>query len=136
MIIIKKTLKYLGLFFVFILAWFLLSEPGFFVLEKTRNFNTSGSGEGVGVYFINLDSSIERKNHILPKIKALGYPYKRIVAVDGRKLTQVYIKEILDRKFREEIGDTPMRLGELGCSLSHIKTWESFLKSPYKCNNF
>ena len=109
---------------------------GYFVLDsKPRNldfpFSVTG-GEGVGAYIINLDRSKERYASIKPHVDQLELPTERIEAVDGAALSQQEVNEKLDLDtYRVFLGHTPKR-GTIGCSFSHIKVWQTFLKSNYK----
>lgn len=109
---------------------------GYFVLDsKPRNldfpFSVTG-GEGVGAYIINLDRSKERYASIKPHVDQLELPTERIEAVDGAALSQQEVNEKLDLDtYRVFLGHTPKR-GTIGCSLSHIKVWQTFLKSTFK----
>ena len=127
-----------------LLWWALLSAAtlffcypvGYFVLDsKPRNldfpFSITG-GEGVGAYIINLDRSKARYASIKPHVDQLELPTERIAAVDGSKLSEEEIKEKVDLEAcRVFLGHTPKR-GTIGCSFSHIKVWQTFLKSNYK----
>ena len=109
---------------------------GYFVLDsKPRTidfpFSITG-GEGVGAYIINLDRSKERYESIKPSVAQLELPTERIEAVDGAALSQQEVNEKLDLDtYRSLFLNNPKR-GTIGCSLSHIKVWQTFLKSNYK----
>jgi glycosyl transferase family 25 len=96
----------------------------------TDSYQVDGDGS-LHVYFINLDKSIDRRGHITPQLKKLGYEFTRISAVYGKQLPITQKEKFVDRsKYRllmhGEIGD-----GTIGCYLSHVKTWQTFLKSNY-----
>jgi glycosyl transferase family 25 len=125
--------------------WWVLLPPailffcypvGYFILDSKPKhidfpFSITG-GEGVGAYLINLDRSKERYESIKPYVDQLNLPTERIEAVDGSKLSEDEIKEKVDLEAcRIFLGYTPKR-GTIGCSLSHIKLWQTFLKSNYK----
>ncbi len=127
-----------------VLSWALLSAAtlffcypvGYFFLDScplTKEFPFSiTGGEGVGAYIINLDRSKERYASIKPHVDQLNLPTERIEAVDGSKLSEEEIKEKVDLEAcRVFLGHTPKR-GTIGCSFSHIKVWQTFLKSNYK----
>ena len=127
-----------------VLWWALLSSAilflcypvGYFLLDscqlaKEFPFSITG-GEGVGAYIINLDRSKARYESIKPYVDQLELPTERIEAVDGSKLSEEELKEKVDLETcRVFLGHTPKR-GTIGCSLSHIKVWQTFLKSNYK----
>jgi glycosyl transferase family 25 len=127
-----------------VLWWALLSSAilflcypvGYFLLDscqlaKEFPFSITG-GEGVGAYIINLDRSKARYESIKPYVDQLELPTERIEAVDGSKLSEEEIKEKVDLEAcRVFLGHTPKR-GTIGCSLSHINVWQTFLKSTFK----
>lgn len=116
------------LFFCYPLGYFFLDSCQ---LAKEFPFSITG-GEGVGAYIVNLDRSKERYASIKPYIAQLELPTERIEAVDGSKLSEEEIKEKVDLEAcRVFLGHTPKR-GTIGCSLSHIKVWQTFLNSNYK----
>jgi glycosyl transferase family 25 len=76
------------------------------------------------VYLINLDRSPERLMLMQEQFARLEIPFERIPAVDGRGATA-------DRhNWRHH---APLRDGEVGCYLSHIKALEAFLASGAAC---
>ncbi len=116
------------LFFSYPVGYFFLDTCP---LTKEFPFSITG-GEGVGAYIINLDRSKERYESIKPYVAQLQLPTERIEAVDGSKLSEEDIKEKVDlESCRIFLGHTPKR-GTIGCSFSHIKVWQTFLKSNYK----
>ena len=121
------------LFKIFLVVFVLSFLSLFFVLPH-RNLEdiSEGKGDGsVGVYYINLDKATDRKEALIPLLEKLDIPYERIPAIYGKelsteekaKLTNPWIFQILMQK---DIKD-----GEIGCYLSHLKSWEEFLKSKY-----
>ena len=63
------------------------------------------------IYYINLDKREDRKKEFLEEMKKIGINSNKIVRIPA-----IYIPE----------------KGDLGCSKSHIKTLELFIKSPHK----
>lgn len=109
---------------------------GYFVLDSSK-LNTGPSvslmdkdeGEGVGAYIINLNRSKERYEYIKGYVKDLGLKLERIEAIDGSTLSVEEISEKVDLKsYKAFLGHLP-KLGTIGCSLSHIKVWQTFLES-------
>ncbi|MDR2666517.1 MAG: glycosyltransferase family 25 protein [Holosporales bacterium] len=95
-----------------------------------NSYKVDGDGS-LHVYFINLDKSIDRLKHVVPQLDNLGYEFTRISAVYGKKMPFIQKEKFVDRAkyrflMRSEIGD-----GTIGCYLSHIKTWQTFLKSTH-----
>jgi glycosyl transferase family 25 len=76
------------------------------------------------VYLINLDRSPDRLAFMQAQFVRLGMAFERIPAVDGRGVAA-------DRhNWRHH---APLRDGEVGCYLSHIKALEAFLASGAAC---
>ncbi len=132
----KEIFNLLNFIFIGILIIFLSFPIGYFIFDKKNNLNyeihKNNSYEGIGTYLINLDRSKERLKHVKNSIEKLGFETQRISAVDGAILSQEEINNKVDiSSYRNFLGHSP-KLGTIGCSLSHIKVWENFLKSPYK----
>lgn len=129
-------LKYLK-FFLFVVVFFVIVYPvGYYILPAPKNNDSfltdSKKTEGVKCYIINLDRSKDRYKNIEPLIKKLQLPYQRFEAVDGSQLTKEYLDTIVDFKaYQKYMGHMP-RNGTIGCSLSHIRLWEEFLKTDYE----
>jgi glycosyl transferase family 25 len=110
---------------------------GYFVLSNSNSTVSTHNNfyhkrQGIGVYLINLDRSKKRLNYVQPKIEQLNLPWQRISAVDGVKLSQADLRRNIDiEAYHNFLGHSP-RLGTIGCSLSHIKFWQTFLASDYE----
>jgi glycosyl transferase family 25 len=108
---------------------------GYFVLNDSENklvVKEPVKSAGFVSYVINLDRSQERLDYITPNLHKLNFPVQRIAAVDGYKLTTEEIAKIVDLNAYHNLLDYPLRVGVVGCALSHIKAWETFLASPYE----
>lgn len=134
----NKYIRIAQIALIGILGLFLCYPVGYFVLKENQSWNVNLSAhksddfEGVGVYLINLDRSKERYQYVRKFIDGLGMEVNRISAVDGKTLKNEYIKQVLDvNKYEQYLGSAP-KLGTIGCSLSHIKTWETFLNSNFE----
>lgn len=129
--LIKKTLLGITLFLITGIIVLFSIYDGFYILEKkplTISVNQSPKNDTI-VYVINLDRSKERFAKILPLIQNLNLPYERISAVDGKKLSKQEITHYVDMKpYKIE----PLRVGEVGCYLSHAQAWKQFLESDYQ----
>lgn len=107
---------------------------GYFVSHETKSSYIKQKEEGPIkkdplIFVINLDRSKERLLKIQPLVDQLGFNVERIAAIDGSLLSADEIKEkVNEKKYLQHMGDFPKR-GTIGCSLSHIKTWEKFLQS-------
>jgi glycosyl transferase family 25 len=120
----------LGVFLVILLAF--LSYPiGYFVLDgytKTDiKENNNYVKDSVVAYIINLDRSPERLKFVKENVERLNIPFERISAVDGNLLSQEEIQQKVSNALKGF--DRRNKVGIFGCYLSHVKTWEIFLKS-------
>lgn len=116
----------------------LFSYPvGYHVLDKGQTVvdplqAANSHPSGVISYVINLDRSPERLQYVLPSIVTLGYPLERISAVDGKKLSETEVNNSVNFAAYERYLNNYPRLGTIGCSLSHIHTWQQFLNSNFE----
>ena len=92
-------------------------------IEENTNFEKGK----VGSYLINMDKATERLNIVLPAIEKLGFPVKRVSAVDGRNLGDNL--DFVDRETYKNYFKMYPELGTIGCSLSQEKALHEFLKS-------
>jgi glycosyl transferase family 25 len=120
----------LGVFLVILLA-FLAYPLGYFVLDgytKTEiKENNNYVKDSVVAYIINLDRSPERLKFVKENVERLNIPFERISAVDGNLLSQEEIQQKVSNALKGF--DRRNKVGIFGCYLSHVKTWEIFLKS-------
>ena len=76
-------------------------------------------------YLINLDRSVQRLATMQGRLIDIGIDYQRISAIDGAQLS--------DAEFLRHTGENryykPIRRGEVGCYLSHLKALETFLST-------
>jgi glycosyl transferase family 25 len=86
---------------------------------------------GLATWVINLDRAPDRLARISPRLAALGLPFTRWAAVDGRTLTPQQAAQLDEATYRRRHGMTPLP-GELGCYLSHVGVVQAFLASPAK----
>ena len=68
------------------------------------------------VYWINLETSKNRKNHMITELNKLNIKHFRINAIDGKKLTDF---DISPKTMKNNT------LGEIGCALSHLKAFKT-----------
>lgn len=128
-------LKYLAIplavCFAGLLAIF-ITTANFFVLEEYKGFDpkayTLDSDGSIQAYVINLDKSKERLAYITPQLQNLGYNFERIRAVYGKEIPQ----EERDRLVSNKLNRENIAPGVIGCYLSHMKTWKTFLESKHK----
>ena len=133
----EKSYKILK-FFLIILILSCFYPVGYYILEKYPEtppafiHQRKPPYQDTMIYLINLDRSKDRYERILPFVKELHLPFQRISGVDGQKLSEKEIKENIDSQaYKIYVGHLPKK-GTIGCSLSHIKAWKTFLESPYQ----
>lgn len=131
----KHLLKRLIGIFIILLAILLLYPTGYFVLDNHEVIHYEASSKdlsGIGAYVINLDRSKERYEYVKHNINGLGIPVERISGIDGKTLSQEEINTKVDfHKYQQFLGHLP-KLGMIGCTLSHIKAWQTFLESDFE----
>ena len=82
-------------------------------------------------WVINLDRAPERLARIGTRLDALGVPWTRFPAVEGKLLGAAEQAARLDQAgFERRHGMTPS-LGELGCYLSHVRLMQAFLATEH-----
>ena len=80
------------------------------------------------IYVINLDRDIERLDSIRHNLSSLGLVFERLPAVMGKDIPDwENLVDLSAYAWRNRL-DTP-RAGEVGCTLSHLKAMETFLKT-------
>lgn len=131
----KLFIKILGLIFLISISYplgYSILESNIALKDKVSSFPDHGS-QSLGVYLINLDRSPERYAYVRESLETLGFPYERIAAIDGKNLSSKEIQESVDlATYHQWMGHLP-KVGMIGCCLSHMKAWETFLASPYEC---
>jgi glycosyl transferase family 25 len=100
--------------------------------DQTKPYKQPSAYNNLIIYLINLDFSPTRLEYMLPKIQALPFPFQRISAIDGKTLSKTEIEEKFDLRGYYKFMGKFEPIGAFGCSLSHIKTWETFLQSNYE----
>ncbi|XP_076272943.1 glycosyltransferase 25 family member isoform X1 [Rhynchophorus ferrugineus] len=81
------------------------------------------------VFMINLKRRPDRKERMHRCFNQLGLQAETIDAVDGRALNESFLKTIsFMPDFYDPYHKRPMKLGEIGCFLSHYRIWERVLE--------
>lgn len=83
---------------------------------------------GLMVLLINLDRSEQRRTQMEQRLAALGLPYERLAAVDGRALWSELEASVDIPAFQRNVGRDLMQ-GEVGCYHSHLQAWRCLLDS-------
>jgi GR25 family glycosyltransferase involved in LPS biosynthesis len=109
----------------------LLKKEGF-INKEHINF------DDIDMYYINLDRAVKRKAEFERQSKQQGLDVKRHDAVDGRKVPNKIIDQVLghpkSKHFKQSILVNDRRnIGHFGCFLSHIGVFQEFMKGdkPY-----
>jgi glycosyl transferase family 25 len=80
------------------------------------------------IYVINLDRDAERMASIRANLDTLGLPFERLPAVMGKDVPDwEKLVDLRTYAWRNRL-DMP-RAGEIGCTLSHLKAMETFLRT-------
>lgn len=98
--------------------------------DSSLNINNNDIRKNaVTAYILNLDRAKDRWKFMQPQIKKLKIPYERISAIDGKELSEKFIKENVDRRSYGRFFKMLPEKGTIGCSLSHEKALRRFLQS-------
>ncbi len=121
--ILPKMLKAVVIFCLIVI----FTPFGYRILPKVQKVNARDDfiPGAVGSYLINLPSSKDRYNYVMPNIEKLGYPVHTIKAVDGYALSDDEVNKIA-------VGRIKNKKGDIGCALSHFKAYRKFLDSSYE----
>jgi glycosyl transferase, family 25 len=75
------------------------------------------------VYVINMADNVARMQSCTSALNALGIPFERFEAVNGRALSDAKASAVYDADANQRMFRLPLVRGELGCYLSHIELW-------------
>lgn len=86
------------------------------------------------IFVVNLKKDEDRKKNIVNELRKQKIKnYEIIDAINGNKLTH---QEIVSSTFRNSMGANPWNIkmspSQIGCALSHIKIYRSFIKTEYE----
>ncbi|XP_063686182.1 procollagen galactosyltransferase 2-like [Bolinopsis microptera] len=87
------------------------------------------------VYMINLERRPERRKRMLALFDMMGIDARVFNAVDGKKLDDEKLKEMKVKQldgYQDPYLMRPLKLGEIGCFLSHYYIWEEVVAKNYK----
>ncbi len=84
--------------------------------------------EQLKTWVINLDRAPDRLQRFSAQMARLGLPWTRLPAVDARALRPDQRAALDTVAYRRQHGKTPLP-GELGCYLSHVEVFRSFVAS-------
>jgi glycosyl transferase, family 25 len=83
---------------------------------------------GLMVLLINLDRSDQRRSQMEQRLAALGLPYERLPAVDGKRHWPELKTSVNISEFQRNVGRDLMQ-GEIGCYHSHLLAWNRLIAS-------
>ncbi|XP_067940750.1 glycosyltransferase 25 family member-like isoform X2 [Watersipora subatra] len=87
------------------------------------------------VYMINLERRPDRRTMMELALAELGIEYKYFPAVDGRQLNSSYLDELGVKQldgYLDPYHKRPMKMGEIGCFLSHYFIWKEMEEKGYE----
>lgn len=127
--------KVISVLLIIIVIFFLIIKFFMNVLDysgpdkviESNNFTPNS----VKVYFINLDSSLQRRISVTSEIEKLGYSFERISAVYGKNIGKDLKHKYVNKEKFKMLMHRSIDPGTLGCFLSHVKVWKAFLESKY-----
>ena len=76
-------------------------------------------------FVINLKQSMDRRERMINVLKNFPYQYEFFEAVDGSKIEN--LSEVYNEKKAVRFYKTPLKLGEIGCVLSHISIYKKMI---------
>jgi GR25 family glycosyltransferase involved in LPS biosynthesis len=111
----KIFLKLLFILFILYILFILFNHFKYFEKFSNNYYKINGIDK---IVWINLDRTVERKKHMESLLNQTNIPHQRISGIDGQKINVNKITNdlVLGKK---------MSLGEIGCTLSHIKSINS-----------
>jgi len=80
----------------------------------------------IPLYIINLDRSPDRYKLVSQAAKEAGIPFRRIAAIEGRKIDVKTCKLVDEKAFLRQHGKTILA-GEVGCYLSHLEALDRII---------
>jgi len=108
----KVFLKLLFILFILYILFILFNHFKYFEKFSNNYYKINGIDK---IVWINLDRSVERKKNMESLLNQTNIPHQRISGIDGQKIN-------VNKITNDLIMDKKMSLGEIGCTLSHIKS--------------
>uniref|UniRef100_A0A0C9RI84 AAEL003481_0 protein n=1 Tax=Fopius arisanus TaxID=64838 RepID=A0A0C9RI84_9HYME len=87
------------------------------------------------IFMINLERRIERRLRMERCFDELGVEVETLAAVDGRKLNETILADWgikMMPQYADPYHKRPMKMGEIGCFLSHYIIWKRMIDDNYK----
>ena len=76
------------------------------------------------IFVINLDRSVSRWEKMRGRLEALGLPYERIPAVDGKNASDEFLNKYYSAELNRKKYYACMSAPEIACYISHLKACE------------
>ena len=76
------------------------------------------------IFVINLDRSVSRWEKMHDRLEALGLPYERIPAVDGKNASDEFLNKYYSAELNRKKYYACMSAPEIACYISHLKACE------------
>ncbi|CAG9770550.1 unnamed protein product [Ceutorhynchus assimilis] len=84
------------------------------------------------IYMINLKRRPDRRKRMHKCFDELGLEVETVDAVDGKLLNETFLQSLqFMPDFQDPYHKRPMKLGEIGCFLSHLEVWQEIVKNNY-----
>ena len=106
-------------FIIFII--YLLLVKYYLKSKKNEHFKNNKNSDIYKSYVINLDRSKDRLEFVKKNAKKANLSITRFRGVEGNKL------DLADLKRQNIITNEKLRVGEIGCALSHINLWKQII---------
>lgn len=97
--------------------------------ENIKSLEGFTNLDEVGLYVINMKFRSDKRKRMTDELNKHGLKAEFIDAIVGYNIdiNKMINNDLINNKIHREL-----RRGEIGCYLSHIKTWETFMKSDNK----
>ncbi|XP_050301712.1 glycosyltransferase 25 family member isoform X2 [Anthonomus grandis grandis] len=85
------------------------------------------------IFVINLKRRPDRRERMTKCFDELGLDVEFVDAVDGKVLNESFLQHIkFMPDFKDPYHQRPMKLGEIGCFLSHYQIWKKIIDNNYQ----
>lgn len=131
----KKIVFFTILAIISVIIFLFIRYDGFFVLkENNKNIKESAKiiNGSLGVYLINLKKDKDRYKYASILLNKSFGKFERIDAIYGKELKEEEKNKIASYEKYYRYNGKKLGDGTIGCSLSHLKTWKTFLESQHE----
>ncbi len=85
------------------------------------------------IFLINLEKNQERLLAMDQQLRAFNLVYERVDAILGRALSSQALKQVYSRTRSALARGQGLKLGEIGCALSHLKIYKRMVDEQIDC---